>query len=118
MITVMFACNGERGQATEAIEEVAIDSECIRLSGPVLTYREYDDYLRVGRCKFTHHGMQTWVGNWCWDAAQFEEENAKRLIRYLFERGWKAEEWPTEGPWAELFVGGEEAAEEDPPCTP
>lgn len=39
--------------------------------------------LRVGRITVPIHGYNTWVGNWCWDAAAVDYDAAEKIIAYL-----------------------------------
>jgi hypothetical protein len=100
----MFCCNDERGNFTGRIEHVAIDEENITLVGPSITYRVEERGILVGRRRFSHIDAADWVGHWFWNSATLHTQEAKRLVSYLLERGWRAEEWPSDGPFASLFT--------------
>jgi len=105
-VLVSFACNDYRnGNLGESVENVHLDDEEIQLVGRSLTYREHDrdGKVQVGRRRFAHEGITPWLGNWCWNGARMQVPEARRLVAYLLERGWSAEQWPTKGPWADLF---------------
>lgn len=54
-------------------------------------------------------GYTTWVGNWCWDAAQISDADAAKVANYLRKRGWHNEggwvdmdeKWDSETPFTE-----------------
>jgi hypothetical protein len=107
-VGVMFCCNdGYHGTFTGRCDFLDIEGEDVRLSAPIPAPRLVQDVrpgvLRFSRCVFRHHGWRYGVGNWCWDRAWMDVSEARRLIRYALERGFHAEEWPCDGPWAELF---------------
>lgn len=102
-VTVLFCCNDDHGNFTNTVGQIDISDENIHILGRPVALHE-GKKLMVGRRRFEHHGIQEWVGNWCWNAAQMSEDEARRLITYLLNRGWWAEEYPTEGPWADLFT--------------
>lgn len=47
--------------------------------------------LRVGRVNAAIITYQGWVGNWCWDMARVNLEDALRVINYVQRRGWQCE---------------------------
>lgn len=105
LLHVSFACNDDRGNFAGRIEEVSIEKVELHLEGPSIVYREEDRRLLVGRRRFDHLGTTVWVGNWCWNGAYMHSAEARRLVKYLIERGWKARTGPADGPWAKLIEG-------------
>jgi hypothetical protein len=55
-------------------------------------------FLRLGHLRNLRIlSYTTWVGNWCWDAAQLSPEDTARLVNHLKRRGWE-----NEGGWIEM----------------
>jgi hypothetical protein len=108
---VSFACNDERGNFTRKAD--AFDFEDHRgysasLQGPGLVvdhlaHGESAGHLKVGRRHFEIAEYKAWVGNWCWDRVTLSHGEARRLLSYLLERGFDADAWDCEGPWAQLI---------------
>ncbi len=116
--SVSFACNDpDNGSFAGRVADVHLDDLDIELHGYEIAFSDLKSdpppalgKIRVGRRVFRYRTMTTWLGNWCWDGCQMEEPEARRLVAYLLERGWRAELHPTEGPWADLFNESGEAA--------
>jgi hypothetical protein len=114
-IRVAFCCNDERGLFTERVEAVDFHDARgfeARVAGPALVLRfdaKTKDQVKVGRRIFAiAEGSRRYgVGNWCWDGARMSQREAVRLLEYLLERGYQAEEWTTSGG---PFVGAIEAS--------
>lgn len=112
---ISFCCNDVRGNDAGRIEYVDLEDHrgfLARMQGPALTFRHAPNgtladggRVKVGRRFFSIHpaSYKSWCGNWCWDGARFDLAEAQRLLAYLIQRGWQAEDWDTEGPWVRLI---------------
>lgn len=108
-IRVSFACNSHRnGAFLGTFEAVEFDDETgdtlVSLSGPQVTIRWIGDAraVRIGNQLYQCSRYATFVGNWCWDAATFELEDARNLLRALLDLGFSKDEWALEGPLVDL----------------
>lgn len=110
--TVMLCCNDDRGNRTNAVEQVEFSTRKYRstLEGRRIRFVDLSSkpdrpIIKLGYRTFAVRGPSTpWVGNIFWDAVKMELPDALRLFAYLIERGYQAEEWTTEGPFAELLA--------------
>ena len=96
-VTIMLCCNDWRnGNPTPYAESVEL-FEC-QLSGgrvrvdwdkkPLPESKPYqgEQTLRVGKLRLPCLAYNTWVGNWCWDAASIRLIYAVEIWNYLAER--------------------------------
>lgn len=109
-----FACNNpNNGMDTGKVDAISFGSaDTLELYGKTLRLRQVDDHhIRIGHITLPHKGYRTWVGNWCWDGAWVETEDAARLLRYLRLHGWECESG--EVGLVEKFEAGQEISAED-----
>lgn len=59
--------------------------------------------LVVGAVHYSCHGRESHVGNLCWERATVTLEDARRLMRQLFEAGWDLDEWTEANPFADVI---------------
>lgn len=69
----------------------------MRLHGPLLgdstVCRVEEHSLHIGRLDMVLRGYQEWVGNWHWDSAKVDLDDAVRVVNYLRQfRYWTCEE--------------------------
>jgi len=87
-ILVMFACNDYRSgnPANElfgihfgdamTIERYIVDAKTSFWDGG-------GEVVHIGRRKFPCRSYRNWIGNWCWDGAQFTLQVAADLANYV-----------------------------------
>lgn len=103
-IRIMLCCNDERGEPTWMMDRVDFedaDGHRVALRGPSICCRAGIGWF--GRRRFRVDSHQTWVGNVHWDAVRMSKTEALRLLRYLLERGYSADEWTCDGPFAAVL---------------
>lgn len=112
---ISFCCNDERGLPAGRTGYVDFEDHRgfhARLQGPDIVFRHPargtlsdGSRIKLGRRIFEiwPASYRSGVGNWCWDGARFDLAEAQRVLAYLLERGWDAEEWDLEGPWIGLI---------------
>lgn len=124
-VTIMLCCNDWRnGNPTPYAESVEL-FEC-QLSGgrvrvdwdkkPLPESKPYqgEQTLRVGKLRLPCLAYNTWVGNWCWDAASIRLIYAVEIWNYLAERP----DWHCEAGPVKLFQLFNECGKIDPRTAP
>lgn len=99
---VQFACNDElTGKQRDTVDAVELgccgtsidDShDRLMLRGTPLQFRWVPSGFLLSANRFDCRGIQTHVGNWCWDGAFVSDTHALRLQQLLKSRGWQCEE--------------------------
>lgn len=124
MIRVAFCCNDQRGNETGRVDAIDFSDSRgheARLTGPALRFWLWVNSIattnplarvKVGRRFFdiTPHSYKYGYGNWCWDAVTMSQAESKRLLAYLLERGFEAEDWTLTGPFAAIIQAHKRAA--------
>lgn len=107
-VTLMFACNGDRGQFTGHFTAFEVECGDVRMEfrgpwndedGPTIEFRFPvslgPGVVIVDGIEFAAHAYMTWVGNWCWDAVSVSWPEALKIIKHLGTRPeWHMEEGP------------------------
>lgn len=104
-ITIMLCCNDYRnGEFLGYAENIEIDE--VEMVGGRVAVRggleppatskpiEGEEGLRIGRIVVPCLSYKTWVGNWCWDAAQVRAVHALKIVNYLIAAKWHCEDGP------------------------
>lgn len=105
MLAVNHYGNGMHTGRVDAVDLYTPDESVaplLRLAGPpsrcYLSHSQNSHkprILHIGRLRVRILSYATWVGNWCWDQARINIEDAPRIINYLQRRGWICEEGAT-----------------------
>lgn len=99
-VNVDLACNNEHGhfERSTLFVDFALGQHHVGLAS---TESPIDVQLPAGALvvagvHYPCHGRESHVGNLCWERAMLMLDDARRLMRQLFEAGWDLDEW-TEG---------------------
>lgn len=110
LFRVDFCCNNMNGNFRRSVQAVNVN----RANGDIeIAVEGYFDrppaMRREGRALFVSGKRFTvesdWkrhVGNLCWDAADMTLSEARRLVELLLERGFTADQWVIDGPFADI----------------
>lgn len=105
-VQVVYRCNDDRGEHVGRIDAISFEDQAghrASLAGPSVRLVDRTDvrYIRVRGAHFNTLGLSIrWVGNIYWDGVPMVESEAVRLLEFLLERGYAAEDWTTDGPFA------------------
>lgn len=81
---VMFCINDpDNGVDTERAHAFAFNRHLELEGDEIVVRRLKNNRLRIGRRIFPFEKYKSWVGNWCWDAAEFNMTNSNNIANYL-----------------------------------
>ncbi len=106
-INIDLACNDERGMPEGRAEFIAFEAGehhvgLFSQTGPIAVSLPAGA-LVVGGVHYPSVYAESHVGNLCWERRRLSLEDARRLMRQLFEADWDLDEWTDGSPFAEVI---------------